>query len=132
MAPSKLKRYKVTVCRTSYGFHDFIVEATSSKEAGKKAIELASDHVFSEKSSEYSEQDITIIDPVYKDYVHVCAHNIYFYFNLPRDITEEEKSFLKTEAEDRAQSQIIEGYVEGELNYESETLSCRGWWRIER
>jgi len=64
--------------------------------------------------------------------VHVCAHYVPFYYDLPREVTDEEKKFLINEAESRAKSQIVEDYIEGELNYESETLSCRGWWHIER
>ena len=39
---------------------------------------------------------------------------------------------LRDEAEERAKTCIIEGYVEGELNYEDEDSSYRGWWQIER
>ncbi len=62
--------------------------------------------------------------------VTVCCHSVTFYYNLPRPITNLEKIYLSAEAEDRAKSQIIEGYNQGELNYESEDLSCTGWWRI--
>ena len=62
--------------------------------------------------------------------VTVCCHNVSFRYTLPRPITNQEKAFLVQEAEDRARSQIIEEYNQGELNYESEDLSCTGWWRI--
>jgi hypothetical protein len=38
---------------------------------------------------------------------------------------------MKDLTEDRVKSQIIEGYVEGELNYETEKFQATGWWRIE-
>lgn len=42
--------------------------------------------------------------------------------------TDELKTQLTEEAESRAKTQIIEDYVEGELNYETDNLQLSGWW----
>jgi hypothetical protein len=71
---------------------------------------------------------------IFEGTVHVCAHTVPFYYRLPTRIhfPQETLDRLKEEAEDRAKSQIIEGYVEGELNYETEKFQAGGWWRIEK
>jgi len=46
--------FTISVCRTGYGFRDIDVEANSEEEASEKALELAGDHEYSEKESEYS------------------------------------------------------------------------------
>ena len=66
----------------------------------------------------------------YEGEVLVCAHSVTFYFDCGRKITDEEEALLDEEAENRAKICIIENYRQGELNYESETLSCTGWWHI--
>ena len=67
---------------------------------------------------------------IYEYEVAVCAHLVSFYFDCGRKITDEEKSLLNEAAEDRAKQLLIENYHQGELNYESDTLSCTGWWHI--
>ena len=62
--------------------------------------------------------------------VRVCAHRVTYLWRLPQEVTDEQKAELETEAEDRALTCIPDGYIEGELNYESEELSCTGWWKI--
>jgi len=71
---------------------------------------------------------------VYKGIVEVCAHRVSFFFQLPVQVilSDDDKTHLTEEAECRAKACIIDDYVQGELNYESETLSCTGWWKIER
>lgn len=71
---------------------------------------------------------------VYEGTVHVCAHRVPFYYRLPPriHIRAETLDRMKEEAEERAKSQIIEGYVQGELNFETEELQATGWWRIEK
>ena len=61
--------FEVEVCRISYGFKTIIVESNDIFDAQKKALELAPNYEFSEKSAEYeiSEHDTmlrtkTIID----------------------------------------------------------------------
>jgi hypothetical protein len=101
---------------------------------GKKARQLAGDHVFSEHDAEYSVQSVTPINHFFfEGRVRVCAHEVSFiYRGIPRPLNFEEQNDLRREAEERAKSQIIEDYIQGELNYESETLSCQGWWQIEK
>lgn len=47
-------KYKVEICRTAYGFNTVEVEADSPEQAKEKALDQAGDHLYSEKSSEYS------------------------------------------------------------------------------
>jgi len=49
-----MAKYKATVCRTAYGFTDIEVEANSKEEAEKKILDEAGDHLYSEKSSEFT------------------------------------------------------------------------------
>ena len=74
------------------------------------------------------------LDRFHEGTVHVCAHNVSFYYRLPprKHVSQETLDRLNEEAEERAQSQITEGYVQGELNYETEEFQARGWWKIER
>jgi hypothetical protein len=67
---------------------------------------------------------------VYEGSVDVCAHHVTYYFDCPREVGDLAKS-LDEEAESRARAMIQEGYISGELNYESEEVNCRGWWQIE-
>jgi len=71
---------------------------------------------------------------IFEGEVHVCAHRVPFYYRLPRRIHFDQHRLdcMKEAAEERAKSQIIEGYVEGELNYETEKFQATGWWRIEK
>ena len=54
------EEYSVNVCRTAYGFKTIEVMAKSAPEAIEKALEEAGDHSFSEKSSEYTEDGVTV------------------------------------------------------------------------
>ena len=47
------RTFEVEVCRASFGFATFTVTATSQEDAQAQAIEMAGDHEFSERSSEY-------------------------------------------------------------------------------
>jgi len=51
---SKENEYEVKVCRTAYAFHTIKVTAASPEEAEEKALDEAGDHLYSEKSSEYT------------------------------------------------------------------------------
>ena len=44
------------------------------------------------------------------------------------NLTMEQKTRLKNEAEDRSSSQRAEGYSSGELHYEDENISVWGWF----
>jgi hypothetical protein len=81
---------------------------------------------------------------VHEGVVHVCAHRVLFFYRIPK-YTRLSAAFigrLNEEAEERAKSQIIEGYTQGELNYENGyfdrknkvhvTFQAWGWWGIER
>lgn len=48
-----MKTFEVEVCRISYGFKTIIVESNDVFDAQEKALELASNYEFSEKSAEY-------------------------------------------------------------------------------
>lgn len=67
----------------------------------------------------------------YSDTFRAMGHTIEFYYNLPRETTGDEIELLKEEAERRAREMIAQDYTSGELNYESESLWCTGWWNIE-
>jgi len=71
---------------------------------------------------------------IYEGTVEVCTHRISFFYRLPARVrvSAEDKLRLTEEAESRATVCVTDGYVQGELNYESEHLSCTGWWKIER
>ncbi|MBE3144535.1 MAG: hypothetical protein IMZ61_11520 [Planctomycetes bacterium] len=63
----------------------------------------------------------------------VCAHRVSFYYRLPPRVRiSKDELFRMTEAaEERAQECIVQGYVQGELNYETERVQATGWWRID-
>jgi hypothetical protein len=48
------ERYRVSVCRTAYGFNTIDVQARSPEEAEELALDEAGDHTYSEKSSEFT------------------------------------------------------------------------------
>jgi hypothetical protein len=62
----------------------------------------------------------------------VCAHKVSFYYKLPPRVKiSKDELFRMTEAaEERAQECIVQGFVQGELNYETDRLQATGWWRI--
>ena len=67
--------------------------------------------------------------------VKVCAHDVRFNFSgtiKPDQDTDELKTLLTEEAETRAKTCIVEDYVEGELNYETDDLQLSGWWTIKK
>lgn len=64
--------------------------------------------------------------------VEVLAHQVSFWFKGQNEITDELKELLKEEAENRANYCINDGYTSGELNYEDDEHSFRGWWEIQR
>lgn len=65
---------------------------------------------------------------------NVCAHRVAYYYRLPPRVRiSKDELFRMTEAaEERAQEMIIQGYVQGELNYETDRFQSTGWWRIEK
>jgi hypothetical protein len=56
----KNKSYLVEVSRTAYGNHTIPVLASSPEEAEKLALEVAGNYFFSEHSSEYEAQSVTL------------------------------------------------------------------------
>ncbi len=56
-----MPKYKVAVCRISYGHTEVEVEAPTLKEAANKAITAACDVSFSERKAEYSIYSMTEI-----------------------------------------------------------------------
>lgn len=73
---------------------------------------------------------------IHKGICYVCAHRVSFFYHIPYDSRVNTNvvliSRLNEEAENRAKSQIIEGYVSGELNYEDDNFQATGWWKIEK
>lgn len=64
--------------------------------------------------------------------VVVCMHTIaYRYWGFKHEKTEDLKSRLASEAEERAKHLINEGYHSGELNCLYEEEEIRGWWEIK-
>jgi hypothetical protein len=53
-----MPKYKVTVCRTGYGFTTFEVEASGLTEARQKALDTAGNYDYIEKSGEYEIESI--------------------------------------------------------------------------
>lgn len=67
----------------------------------------------------------------YEKQIKVLCHQVLFYYDVDADsLTDEQKNALDLEAEARAEYCIKEGYESGELNFDTEELSCRGWWNI--
>ena len=66
--------------------------------------------------------------------IHVCAHRVSFFYRLPpkKRISTDDLSRMTMGAEERAQECISQGYVEGELNYQTEKFQATGWWTIEK
>jgi arginine utilization protein RocB len=66
--------------------------------------------------------------------VNVCCHNVSWWFKSPSEISDSLKKEMETEAEERAKSQLIEGYQEGELCFldTSTETEYRGWWSIQK
>lgn len=55
-----MKKFYVGICRTSYAFDRFEVEAETEKEAIDKAMEEAANTVFTEDDAEYSVDGVEI------------------------------------------------------------------------
>lgn len=53
-----MKKFTIEICRTSYAFEKFDVEASNEAEAIRKAEEMAYNTLFSEKDAEYSVEGI--------------------------------------------------------------------------
>ena len=63
--------------------------------------------------------------------VFVCAHRVTFFYRIPSVVSTDIKNRLTEAAEKRAKEQIVEGCLQGELNYENDEIQARGWWMIE-
>ncbi len=70
---------------------------------------------------------------------NVCQHYVTWWYHVPsnREITDDMRTHLEEEAEERAKHCIIEGYDSGELNClyvfdDGTDEELRGWWAIER
>jgi hypothetical protein len=70
---------------------------------------------------------------IHEGTVHVCANQVPFYYRLPAKVhfPQETLDNMTEHAEERAKEMITQGYVEGELNYETEKFQATGWWRID-
>jgi len=53
-----MKKFNVTVTRTSYSSRDIEVEAKNEKEAKEKAVDVAGDFEFSERDADYDVENI--------------------------------------------------------------------------
>jgi hypothetical protein len=63
---------------------------------------------------------------------NVLLHTIEYWWNGTPEIDEDIKPCLEEEVESRAEECIKKGCREGELNYEDETHSYNGWWKISK
>jgi hypothetical protein len=66
--------------------------------------------------------------------ISVCAHHVSFWFRGDSiGFCDELKARLTEAAEERAKSQITEGYIQGELCYvdSPSEREYSGWWKIE-
>ena len=68
----------------------------------------------------------------YEGITSTLAHSIFFWFHGDKRMSAAMKKRLKVTAQLRARECIMDGYVEGELNYEDEWYNYRGWWKIQR
>ena len=57
-----MKKFKATVCRISYSYHDIEVEAKNEIEAKKIILDTSGDYEYSEKTADYKIVDNSIID----------------------------------------------------------------------
>ena len=53
------KKFKVEICRTSYGFNEVEVEAETPEEAEEIAFEEAGNYLYSESNAEYTTDGVT-------------------------------------------------------------------------
>jgi hypothetical protein len=71
-------------------------------------------------------------EKLFEGTIRTCAHRVSFWFKTTNSLTEQLKTILFEEAENRAHEMISkDGCEQGELNYESDKISARGWWRID-
>ena len=70
-------------------------------------------------------------DYTYEKDITVYRHNIHFWFRGDHPINEALKARLNEAAEERVKACLQEEYSSGELNYEDEKYSLRGWWTIQ-
>jgi hypothetical protein len=59
-----MPKFKVTMCRTGYGFATYEVSAPNLQKAREKAFETAGNYDYSEKSSDYGLQNLERIKHV--------------------------------------------------------------------
>lgn len=52
-------KFEIEICRTSYAFETFEVEAKSEKEAKEMAMKIASNTTFTETDAQYSIEETT-------------------------------------------------------------------------
>jgi hypothetical protein len=55
-----MPKYLVEVCRTAYGFNTLEIEAENYQQAKKLALDEAGNHEYSEKSSEYTCESVSL------------------------------------------------------------------------
>jgi len=53
------KKFKVEVCRISYGFNEVEVEAETPEQAKEVALEVAGNYLYSESNAEYTTDGVT-------------------------------------------------------------------------
>ena len=69
----------------------------------------------------------------FEDTITVCAHQVSFWFRGDCiGFSDDLRARLTEAAEERAKSQIIEGYASGELCYTDSPIKreYNGWWEI--
>ena len=54
-----MKKFIVSVCRTSYALRDIEIQASSEAEAHATVLDICGDYEYSEKDSEYRIEQIT-------------------------------------------------------------------------
>jgi hypothetical protein len=54
-----MKKFIVSVCRTSYAWRDIEIQASSEAEAHATVLDICGDYEYSEKDSEYRIEQIT-------------------------------------------------------------------------
>jgi hypothetical protein len=65
--------------------------------------------------------------------VKVCAHEVSYWYDGEHPISDSLKKEMEEHASERAKGCIVEGYIQGELNFiDSHTEhEYGGWWKIE-
>jgi hypothetical protein len=57
-----MREYDVDVCRMGYGHLTLRVQAKNAKEAKRKALDEAGNHVFSENNADYSAEGVMEVE----------------------------------------------------------------------